>query len=54
MNSETIGIDPNSADGYDLDNVEYAMRVTYSGEFIHATPTSATSSSTSAPTRAWT
>jgi lipoprotein-anchoring transpeptidase ErfK/SrfK len=38
MNSETIGIDPDSADGYDLDNVEYAMRVTYSGEFIHAAP----------------
>ncbi len=38
MNSETIGIDPNSADGYDLDNVEYAMRVTYTGEFIHAAP----------------
>ena len=38
MNSETIGIDPNSADGYDLDDVEYAMRVTYSGEFIHAAP----------------
>ena len=38
MNSETIGIDPDSADGYDLDNVEYAMRVTYSGEFVHAAP----------------
>ena len=38
MNSETIGIDPNSADGYDLEKVEYAMRVTYSGEFIHAAP----------------
>lgn len=38
MNSETIGIDPESADGYDLDDVEYAMRVTYSGEFIHAAP----------------
>jgi lipoprotein-anchoring transpeptidase ErfK/SrfK len=38
MNSETIGIDPNSADGYDLDDVEYAMRVTYSGEFLHAAP----------------
>ena len=36
MNSETIGIDPNSADGYNLDDVEYAMRVTYSGEFVHA------------------
>jgi lipoprotein-anchoring transpeptidase ErfK/SrfK len=38
MNSETIGIDPNSADGYDIDDVEYAMRVTYSGEFVHAAP----------------
>jgi lipoprotein-anchoring transpeptidase ErfK/SrfK len=38
MNSETIGIDPNSADGYDLSNVEYAMRITYSGEFLHAAP----------------
>lgn len=38
MSSETVGIDPNSADGYDIDNVEYAMRVTYSGEFIHAAP----------------
>jgi lipoprotein-anchoring transpeptidase ErfK/SrfK len=43
MNSETIGIDPNSADGYDLDDVEYAMRVTYSGEFIHAAPWSVAS-----------
>ena len=38
MNSETIGIANNSADGYDLDDVEYAMRVTYSGEFLHAAP----------------
>ena len=38
MNSETVGIDPDSADGYDLDDVEYAMRVTYSGEFVHAAP----------------
>ena len=38
MNSETIGIDPDSADGYDLDDVEYAMRLTYSGEFVHAAP----------------
>ncbi|SDR86189.1 Lipoprotein-anchoring transpeptidase ErfK/SrfK [Nocardioides scoriae] len=38
MNSETVGIDPNSADGYNIDNVEYAMRLTYSGEFIHAAP----------------
>ena len=38
MNSETIGIDPDSADGYDLDDVQWAMRVTYSGEFVHAAP----------------
>ena len=38
MNSETIGIDPNSSEGYDLNDVEYAMRVTYSGEFLHAAP----------------
>ncbi len=38
MNSETIGIAAGSADSYDLDNVEYAMRVTYSGEFVHAAP----------------
>lgn len=38
MNSETIGIDPNSATGYDLKGVEYAMRVTNSGEFLHAAP----------------
>ncbi len=38
MNSETIGIDPDSADGYDLEDVEYAMRLTYSGEFVHAAP----------------
>lgn len=38
MNSETVGIPVDSADGYDLDNVEYAMRLTYSGEFVHAAP----------------
>jgi lipoprotein-anchoring transpeptidase ErfK/SrfK len=38
MNSETIGIGKNNPEHYDLDNVEYAMRVTYSGEFIHAAP----------------
>ncbi|MCW2822180.1 MAG: ErfK/YbiS/YcfS/YnhG family protein [Marmoricola sp.] len=43
MNSETIGIDPASADGYNLDDVEYAMRVTYSGEFVHAAPWSVAS-----------
>jgi lipoprotein-anchoring transpeptidase ErfK/SrfK len=38
MDSETIGIANNSPDGYNLDDVEYAMRVTYSGEFLHAAP----------------
>jgi len=38
MDSETIGIAHNSANGYDLDDVEYAMRLTYSGEFLHAAP----------------
>lgn len=38
MSSETIGIPTGSAEGYDIDNVEYAMRLTYSGEFIHAAP----------------
>lgn len=38
MNSETVGIDPNSADGYDLSGVEFAQRITSSGEFIHAAP----------------
>lgn len=38
MNSETVGIPVDSADGYDLDNVEYAMRLTNSGEFVHAAP----------------
>jgi lipoprotein-anchoring transpeptidase ErfK/SrfK len=38
MNSETVGINRNSPDAYDIDDVEYAMRVTYSGEFLHAAP----------------
>lgn len=38
MNSETVGIDKNSPDYYDLSNVQYAMRETDSGEFIHAAP----------------
>ena len=36
MNSETVGI--TGADAYDIDDVKYAMRLTYSGEFIHAAP----------------
>lgn len=38
MNSETVGIPADSAEAYDIDNVEYAMRVTSSGEFVHAAP----------------
>lgn len=38
MNSETVGIAAGSAEAYDIDNVQYAMRVTNSGEFIHAAP----------------
>ncbi len=38
MNSETVGIPVDSSDGYDLDDVEFAMRLTYSGEFVHAAP----------------
>jgi lipoprotein-anchoring transpeptidase ErfK/SrfK len=41
MNSETVGIPAGSPDAYDLDNVQWAMRLTYSGEFIHAAPWSA-------------
>jgi lipoprotein-anchoring transpeptidase ErfK/SrfK len=37
-NSETVGIAQNNPEYYDIDDVEYAMRVTYSGEFIHAAP----------------
>lgn len=38
MDSETIGIGKNSPDYYNLDNVQWAMRLTYSGEFLHAAP----------------
>jgi lipoprotein-anchoring transpeptidase ErfK/SrfK len=36
MNSETVGI--TGAEAYDLAGVKWAMRVTNSGEFIHAAP----------------
>ena len=36
MNSETVGI--TGSEAYDIDNVQCAMRLTYSGEFIHAAP----------------
>jgi lipoprotein-anchoring transpeptidase ErfK/SrfK len=36
MNSETVGI--TGAEAYNIAGVKYAMRLTYSGEFIHAAP----------------
>jgi lipoprotein-anchoring transpeptidase ErfK/SrfK len=38
MNAATIGIEQGDPEYYDLSNVEYALRVTYSGEFLHAAP----------------
>ena len=38
MNSETVGIARTSSEAYDIDDVEYAMRLTYTGEFLHAAP----------------
>ncbi len=38
MDAATTGIDPNDPEYYNLSNVEYAQRVTYSGEFLHAAP----------------
>jgi lipoprotein-anchoring transpeptidase ErfK/SrfK len=38
MDSATIGIDRDDPEYYRINNVEYAMRVTYSGEFLHAAP----------------
>ncbi|MFD7902164.1 Ig-like domain-containing protein [Kitasatospora sp. NPDC059747] len=37
MNGETIGISAGSSEAYDL-NVEWATRVTWSGEYVHAAP----------------
>ncbi len=38
MNSETVGIGRDDPEYYNISDVEYAMRLTYSGEFIHAAP----------------
>ena len=44
MRSASIGIgDEADPEFYDLENVEYAQRVTYSGEFLHAAPWSVAS-----------
>lgn len=38
MNAATVGISENDPEYYDIPDVQYAQRVTYSGEFIHAAP----------------
>lgn len=43
MNSETIGISKDNAEYYNMKDVQWAMRMTYSGEFIHAAPWSVSS-----------
>ena len=43
MNSETVGINRDDPEAYDIDDVQWAMRLTYSGEFVHAAPWSVSS-----------
>ena len=43
MNSETIGIPKGDPNYYNMKDVQWAMRMTYSGEFIHAAPWSVAS-----------
>ena len=38
MDSATVGIQPGDPEYYNIPDVSYAMRVTYSGEFLHAAP----------------
>jgi lipoprotein-anchoring transpeptidase ErfK/SrfK len=38
MDATTIGVDRDDPEYYNISNVEYALRVTYSGEFLHAAP----------------
>ncbi|MGH3498187.1 MAG: L,D-transpeptidase [Nocardioidaceae bacterium] len=38
MDAATVGIPKGSPQYYDIPDVQYAMRVTYSGEFLHAAP----------------
>lgn len=38
MDAATTGISEDDPEYYNIEDVEYAMRVTYSGEFLHAAP----------------
>lgn len=38
MDAATTGIEPGDPDYYNIEDVEYALRVTTSGEFLHAAP----------------
>jgi lipoprotein-anchoring transpeptidase ErfK/SrfK len=38
MDAATVGIAPGSPDYYNIPDVQYAQRVTFSGEFLHAAP----------------
>ena len=43
MDAETTGVDSEDPDYYNIENVRWAMRVTNSGEFLHAAPWSVAS-----------
>ena len=38
MDAATLGIEPGSPNYYNIPDVHYAMRETWSGEFLHAAP----------------
>ena len=38
MDAATVGISEDDPEYYNISDVEYAQRVTYSGEFLHAAP----------------
>ena len=46
MDAATIGVDRDDPDYYNLANVPFALRVTYSGEFLHGAPWSVASQGT--------